>query len=156
MVLLGGIIATIRAGTPETVDDLIRVIRQGTDMAQIAFFVDNLMVNSPGLYQAFENIDFDMDDSPRQPTAGLETRPEVVDPAGTGRSTGRETLDPGPPRPQPRRPPDKLLAAEPRPAQSASPSDDDEGPPTTRNRLGSGSDVRSPSSNPSTRPWELP
>jgi hypothetical protein len=56
--LLGGIIATIRAGTITAQEDLLRVIRSNVDMSQLAAHVRNECRANVAIQQAYEAIDF--------------------------------------------------------------------------------------------------
>jgi hypothetical protein len=56
--LLGGIIATIRAGTITAQEDLLRVICSNVDMSQLAAHVRNECRANVAIQQAYEAIDF--------------------------------------------------------------------------------------------------
>jgi len=72
-VLVGGIIATIRAGNRETVDDLEQTIRNTSELPVLSSYVNGLMATWPDIYLEFRTIDFYLDDAPRRPTVqGIE------------------------------------------------------------------------------------
>ncbi|EXJ89485.1 hypothetical protein A1O3_02552 [Capronia epimyces CBS 606.96] len=59
--LLGGMIATIRAGDFDANSDLIRVVRSGVDLSQLAAHVRNECRSNVSIQQAYEQIDFCID-----------------------------------------------------------------------------------------------
>jgi len=63
--LLGGMIAAFRVATQQDTDDLLRVIRSGVDMSQLAAHVRNALRMSPEAREEFNNLDFVID-SPRE------------------------------------------------------------------------------------------
>lgn len=63
--LLGGIIATIRAGDDEANTDLVRVIRSGVDLSQLAAHVRNECRATMAIQKAFDDINF-LIDGPRE------------------------------------------------------------------------------------------
>jgi len=67
-VLLGGILATIRAGNRETLDDLLQAIRSVSSLPDLSFYIDGLMATWPDIYLEFQTIDFYLDDAPRRPS----------------------------------------------------------------------------------------
>jgi hypothetical protein len=67
-VLVGGILATIRAGNRETIDDLERTIRNTSELPELSFYVNGLMATWPDIYLDFQTIDFYLDDAPRRPS----------------------------------------------------------------------------------------
>jgi hypothetical protein len=67
-VLLGGILATVRANNRETIDDLEQTIRNTPDLAELSFYVNGLMATWPEIYLEFQTIDFYLDDAPRRPS----------------------------------------------------------------------------------------
>lgn len=73
-VLLGGILATIRAGDHQTVDDLLRTVRARSGLPDLASYVDNLMTTNATIYEEFQQVDFYLDDAPRQPAADEGTQ----------------------------------------------------------------------------------
>ena len=66
--LLGGILATLRAGNGTDISDLIHTIQSSESLADLAVYVDSVMTTWPALYQEFQQIDFDLGDSPRWPS----------------------------------------------------------------------------------------
>ncbi|OCT53537.1 putative C6 finger domain protein [Cladophialophora carrionii] len=66
--LLGGIIATIRAGGFSATEDLVRVIRSDVDLSQLAAHVRNECRANMAIQQAFEKIDFVIDGGPELPS----------------------------------------------------------------------------------------
>ena len=68
--LLGGLLATVRAGNDETVNDLFRLIRSRTGLPELAAHVDDVMTTWPEVFEEFGRVDFYLDDSPRQPSMG--------------------------------------------------------------------------------------
>ena len=54
-------IATVRAGNPEATEDLIRVIRSGVDLSQLAAHVRNECRANMAIQQSFDNINFVID-----------------------------------------------------------------------------------------------
>jgi hypothetical protein len=70
-VVLGGILATIRAGNPETLDDLTQAIRNMTGLPDLSFYVNGLMATWPEIYLEFQTIDFYLDDAPRRPSVEM-------------------------------------------------------------------------------------
>ena len=66
--LLGGILATIRAGSGTDISDLIHTIQKSESLADLAFYVDSVMTTWPAVYQEFQQTDFDLGDSPRRPS----------------------------------------------------------------------------------------
>jgi hypothetical protein len=72
-VVLGGILATIRAGNRETLDELTQAIRNMSGIPELSFYVNGLMAIWPEIYLEFQNIDFYLDDAPRKPSVeGME------------------------------------------------------------------------------------
>jgi hypothetical protein len=67
-VLVGGILATIRAGNRETIDDLEQTIRNTPELPELSFYVNELMATWPEIYLEFQTIDFYLDDAPRRPS----------------------------------------------------------------------------------------
>jgi hypothetical protein len=67
-VLLGGILATVRAGDRETLDDLTQTIRNKSGLPDLSHYVNGLMATWPDIYLEFQNIDFYLDDAPRRPS----------------------------------------------------------------------------------------
>jgi len=63
--LLGGIIATIRVGDYEANNDLVRIIRSGVDLSQLAAHVRNECRANLAIQRAYEQIDFVID-GPRE------------------------------------------------------------------------------------------
>lgn len=59
--LLGGIIATIRAGDFQANDDLVRMIRSGVDLSQLAAHVRNACLSDPEVERAYGMIEFSID-----------------------------------------------------------------------------------------------
>jgi hypothetical protein len=70
-VLLGGILATVRAGNPETLDNLTQAIRNMTGLPDLSFYVNGLMATWPEIYLEFQTIDFYLDDAPRRPSVEM-------------------------------------------------------------------------------------
>jgi hypothetical protein len=70
-VVLGGILATIRAGNRETFDDLTQAIRNMSGIPELSFYVNGLMATWPDIYLEFQNIDFYLDDAPRRPSVEM-------------------------------------------------------------------------------------
>ncbi|KIW96008.1 uncharacterized protein Z519_03074 [Cladophialophora bantiana CBS 173.52] len=66
--LLGGIIATVRAGSFNATDDLLRVIRSGVELSQLAAHVRNEVRTNIAIQQAFEQIEFIIDGGPELPS----------------------------------------------------------------------------------------
>ncbi|KIW73494.1 hypothetical protein PV04_01607 [Phialophora macrospora] len=66
--LLGGIIATIRAGGFSATDDLIRTIRSDVDLSQLAAHVRNECRANIAIQQAFDKIDFVINGGPELPS----------------------------------------------------------------------------------------
>jgi len=66
--LLGGIIATIKAGSWSAVDELVRIIRSGVDMSQAAAYVRNERRASAVVEKAYDETDFTMDGSVELPS----------------------------------------------------------------------------------------
>lgn len=71
--LLGGILATIRAGNRETLDDLLQAIRSVSSLPDLSFYIDGLMATWPDIYLEFQTIDFYLDDAPRRPSIELSS-----------------------------------------------------------------------------------
>lgn len=67
-VVLGGILATIRAGNRETVDDITQAIRNMSGIPELSFYVNGLMATWPEIYIEFQNINFYLDDAPTRPS----------------------------------------------------------------------------------------
>ncbi|KAL2441076.1 hypothetical protein ABEF95_011675 [Exophiala dermatitidis] len=67
--LLGGIIATIRVGDNTANEDLIRVIRSGVDLSQLAAHVRNECRANIAIQQVYEQIDFTIDGPRELPSA---------------------------------------------------------------------------------------
>ncbi|KEF59645.1 uncharacterized protein A1O9_04491, partial [Exophiala aquamarina CBS 119918] len=59
--LLGGIIATLKAGDDESTRDLIRVIRSGVDLSQVAAHVRNECRANVEIQHAYDEIIFHID-----------------------------------------------------------------------------------------------
>ena len=68
--LLGGILATIRAGNAEANADLVRVIRSGVDLSQLAAHVRNECRSNMMIQEAFEAIEFVIDGPRELPSPG--------------------------------------------------------------------------------------
>ncbi|OAL32895.1 hypothetical protein AYO20_07686 [Fonsecaea nubica] len=66
--LLGGIIATVRAGGFNATEDLLRVIRSGVELSQLAAHVRNECRANIAIQQAFEQIDFVIDGGTELPS----------------------------------------------------------------------------------------
>jgi hypothetical protein len=66
--LLGGIIATIRAGTDEQASHLISLIRERNDLSQLAAHIRNSLNTDRGLYQDYSTIVFEIDGPPELPS----------------------------------------------------------------------------------------
>lgn len=80
--LLGGILATIRAGNPEANADLVRVIRSGVDLSQLAAHVRNECRANLMIQEAFEAIEFVIDGPKELPSPAKllnETYPSVFE-----------------------------------------------------------------------------
>jgi hypothetical protein len=67
-VLVGGILATIRAGNRETIDDLEQTIRNTSELPELSFYVNGLMATWPDIYLEFQTIDFYLNNAPRRPS----------------------------------------------------------------------------------------
>jgi len=63
--LLGGMIAVFRVATQQDTDDLLRVVRSGVDMSQLAAHVRNALRMSPEAQEEFNTLDFVID-GPRE------------------------------------------------------------------------------------------
>jgi hypothetical protein len=59
--LLGGIISVFRAGSEESIADLIHLLRQPVDLSTMSAHVRNEIRSNPLLEQAFHTIDFQID-----------------------------------------------------------------------------------------------
>lgn len=59
--LLGGILSTIRVGSPQATSDLLETIRSGVDLSQLAAHVRNARRADPAIDQAFSSIVFIVD-----------------------------------------------------------------------------------------------
>lgn len=59
--LLGGIIATFRAGDEDATRDLLGIIASGVDLSQLAAHVRNTRRSRPDIERAFSEIDFVID-----------------------------------------------------------------------------------------------
>ena len=70
-VVLGGILATIRAGNRETLDDLTHTIRNRGGLPDLSSYVNGLMATWPEIYLEFQKIDFYLDDAPRRPSVEM-------------------------------------------------------------------------------------
>ena len=93
--LLGGIIATIRVGDDEANIDLVRVIRSGVDLSQLAAHVRNECRANLAIQKAFDDINF-LIDGPRElpsPTQLLSQLPahELLHPSISMGSESSET-----------------------------------------------------------------
>lgn len=66
--LLGGIIATIRVGSTQAIEDLIQAIRSGIDLSQLAAHVRNELRSNHVAHQAFDQLDFTLDGPPGLPS----------------------------------------------------------------------------------------
>lgn len=64
--LLGGIIATLRAGDLQENDDMVAMIRSEVDLSQLAAHVRNARRANPSIDQAFSQIDFVIDEGPEE------------------------------------------------------------------------------------------
>jgi hypothetical protein len=97
-VVLGGILATIRAGNSDTLDDLTQAIRNMSGIPELSFYVNGLMETWPEIYHEFQNIDFYLDDAPRKPSVERmehmeQSAPAVADSMPRENVTGKGTLD---------------------------------------------------------------
>lgn len=81
-VVLGGILATIRAGNRETLEDLTATIRSVSSLPDLSFYVNGLMATWPDIYLEFQTIDFYLDDAPRRPSVEAIEAEDM--PTGTG------------------------------------------------------------------------
>jgi hypothetical protein len=87
--LLGGIIATIRAGDMLANQELVRVIRSNVDLSQLAAHVRNECRANLSIQRAFESIHFLIDDPKELPSAGQilgSAAPPSVDGIPPGRT----------------------------------------------------------------------
>lgn len=66
--LLGGIIATIRAGSDEQMSHLIGLIRQRNDLSQLAAHIRNGLNTDRAIYQDYSTIVFEIDGPPELPS----------------------------------------------------------------------------------------
>ncbi|KIX93384.1 uncharacterized protein Z520_10803 [Fonsecaea multimorphosa CBS 102226] len=66
--LLGGIIATVRAGGFNATEDLLRVIRSGVELSQLAAHVRNECRANIAIQQAYEQIEFVIDGGTELPS----------------------------------------------------------------------------------------
>lgn len=87
--LLGGIIATIRVGDEEANRDLVRVIRSGVDLSQVAAHVRNECRANIEIQQAYDNIHFLINGphelpSPTQLLSEIPSHEDSYPPASTG------------------------------------------------------------------------
>ena len=64
--LLGGVLATIRAGDEATTNDLLAVVRSGMSLSQLAAHVRNARRSSPDIEQAFARIEPYIIDGPEE------------------------------------------------------------------------------------------
>jgi hypothetical protein len=72
--LLGGIIATIRAGDSDANNDLTRIIRTDVDLSQLAAHVRNECRTSVAVQQAYNQIDFTINGPRKLPSANQMLR----------------------------------------------------------------------------------
>jgi hypothetical protein len=66
--LLGGILATIRAGGSTATEDLIRSIRSEVDLSQLAAHVRNECRTNFAIQQAYDKIEFVINGGPELPS----------------------------------------------------------------------------------------
>lgn len=66
--LLGGIIATFRAGGEDTSRDLVAIISSGVDLSQLAAHVRNNIRAHPAIDQCFQRMNFTIDDDEDLPS----------------------------------------------------------------------------------------
>ena len=64
--LLGGMLATFRAGDPAENEDLLAVIRSGVDLSQLAAHVRNARRANAAIHQAYAAIHFAIDGGPEE------------------------------------------------------------------------------------------
>ena len=93
-VLLRGLFATVRAGNGNTINELIHTIGNCGGFADLALHIDGVMTTWPAVYQEFQQIDFDLDQSPRLPSVeDLGSRADKVASTGAGEHGGNENQD---------------------------------------------------------------
>jgi hypothetical protein len=97
--LLGGIISIFRAGSEETIADLIHLMRQPADLSTISAHVRNEIRSNPLLEQAFHTIDFQIDGpddlpSPTQLLTWLEGGSSQSAEGSTRRTSTTQNMDP--------------------------------------------------------------
>lgn len=66
--LLGGILATVRAGDSESRQDLMELIRSGMELSQLAAHVRNTRRTNPAIDHAYSLIDFSIDGGEELPS----------------------------------------------------------------------------------------
>lgn len=67
-VLIGGLVAAVRVGNPETVDYVIHTIQNRSSLADLAASVTSIMTSWPLVCREFQLVDFDLDYSPKRPS----------------------------------------------------------------------------------------
>lgn len=92
-VLLGGILATIRAGNRETLDDLLQVIRSMSSLPDLSFYIDGLMATWPDIYLEFQTIDFYLDDAPRRPSIENIENMDLLSSVAAGGLMSKDTMN---------------------------------------------------------------
>ena len=151
-VILGAMLATLRAGSDDSIQDLIKTVQSRTPLPDLATYLDTSMSTAPAVREAYEEIDFDLDSSPRHPT-GVDEGSAVAE-SSTTRTGERMQMNQGQTREGPGLTPAQLRASVGEAMQI-----DDTTPHAIQGAETEGSDgassTKSAKSNPSNRPWEL-
>ena len=151
--ILGAILATLRVGSNVSIQDLIKTVQNRTSLPDLATYLDTSMSTAPAIRDAYHEIDFDLDHSPRHPTGDDEGSAVTENSATrTGErmqmSQGRTHEGPG------------LTPAQLRASVTEATSVDETTPHAIQRAETDGSDgassTKSVKSNRSNRPWELP
>lgn len=80
--VLGGIIATIRAGDNRSNEEVVTLIRSGVGLSQLAAHLRNECRSNPEIQEAYEAIDFNMDGQENLPSPT-----QILSSGGQGPST---------------------------------------------------------------------
>lgn len=91
--LLGGMLATFRAGDPEENEDLLAVIRSGVDLSQLAAHVRNARRASAAIDQAYAAIEFVIDGGPEELPSPYQLLTSIRSGSGSGGSLSSTSGD---------------------------------------------------------------
>lgn len=92
---MGGIVAALRAGSEETIRNLVATIQSGVDLPQVAAHVRNAVRSDPAVQNAYDELSFHIDGSRDLPPAASilnQSSPESLSDATAARDDSRLAL----------------------------------------------------------------